>query len=351
MSEHDDNPGEGGSSRAFDPSGPATFGGIFGLPYTAEQSKLVLVPVPWEPTTSYRKGTAGGPRNILEASRQVDLYDREHGRVYEAGVALLGEDPLVVRMNAEACELAQPIIDEGGAGSDRALLAKLDRVNQLSSDLNDRVDAIASDWISRGKLVGLVGGDHSTPFGLVRSLARKYPDLGILHVDAHADLRNAYEGFSDSHASIMFNIHERLPVSRIVQVGIRDFSEEEAMLSESSSRIRTFYDQDLADRAHAGVAFGAVVAEIVETLPREVYVSFDIDGLDPSLCPGTGTPVPGGLSFREACALLSGVVKSGRRIVGFDLNEVSGEGEWDGIVGARILYKLIGASLASASVR
>ena len=335
-------------STTFDPSGPAQHDGVYGLPTSAEQARVVLVPVPWEPTTSYRKGTAGGPANILDASRQVDLFDLEYGRPYEAGLAMLPPDPEIVRLNLEACGLAQPIIDRGGALDSPALAQDLVRVNELCDQLNQRVEELCEGWLERGKLVGVVGGDHASPFGLIKALARRHPGLGVLHVDAHADLRVAYEGFTFSHASILHNVHERVAeVAKIVQVGVRDLSEEEHLFSAGSARIETFYDRDLAERAFEGEPFARVAADIASRLPRDVYVSFDIDGLEPSLCPGTGTPVPGGLSFRQACALLSAVVKSGRRIVGFDLNEVSGNDPWDGIVGARVLYKLIGALLRS----
>jgi len=331
---------------SFDPSGPSQLGGVFGLPHTTDNAEVVLLPVPWEPTTSYRKGTAGGPSNILEASRQVDLFDRETGKPYERGIVMLPEEPAIRSMNAEASALAQPIIDRGGAMEDTGLLAKLVRVNELSRELNDRVEAIAERFVSRGRLVGVIGGDHASPFGLIRAVAKHHPGVGVLHVDAHADLRRAYEGFEHSHASIMFNVHEQIKgVARIVQVGVRDLSEEENALSQRSPKITTFFDADLAALESEGEPFAKTAREIVDRLPNEVYVSFDIDGLDPVLCPGTGTPVPGGLSFRQACTLLSALVKSGRRIVGFDLNEVAGVGEWDGIVGARLLYKLIGFAL------
>lgn len=331
----------------FDPSGPAQHDGVYGLPTRAEDARVVLVPVPWEPTTSYRKGTAGGPANILEASRQVDLFDLEHGRPYEAGIAMLPPDAEIVRLNLEACALAQPIIDRGGADTP-ALARDLERVNALCAELDARVEELCDTWLGRGKLVGVVGGDHASPFGLIRALARRHPGLGVLHVDAHADLRVAYEGFACSHASIMHNVHERIAdVSKIVQVAVRDLSEDEHAFAEASPRITTFYDRDLAARAFDGEPFARVAADIVSRLPRDVYVSFDIDGLEPSLCPGTGTPVPGGLGFREACALLATLASSGRRVVGFDLNEVSGNDAWDGMVGARVLYKLIGASLRS----
>ena len=335
----------------FDPSGPSAFDGVFGLPTDADHARVVLIPVPWEPTTSYRKGTAGGPLAILEASRQVDLFDRETGKPYAAGIAMLPFDPRIEAMNREASALAQPIIDAGGAGDDPALFENLRRVNALSRELDDRVESFAESWLAKDKLVGLVGGDHSSPLGLIRAVARRHPGVGVLHVDAHADLREAYEGFDRSHASIMFNVHRDVTnVAKIVQVGVRDLSEEEHALAESSPRIRTFFDAELTERAHEGEPFAKVARAIADELPSDVYISFDIDGLDPALCPNTGTPVPGGLSFRDAVALFAAVRASGRKIVGFDINEVAGaradrDTEWDAIVGARILYKLIGYAL------
>ena len=189
-------------------------------------------------------------------------------------------------------------------------------------------------------------------FGAIAAHARRHPGLGILHIDAHADLRQAYEGFERSHASVMANVLDRLDgVARLVQVGIRDISAPEYERSQKDPRVVTHLDPVLSDRVFAGASWASLCDEIVAALPQEVYVSFDIDGLDPTLCPNTGTPVPGGLSFAEACALLREVVSSGREIVGFDLCEVApdprGESEWDGNVGMRVLYKLAGFALAS----
>jgi agmatinase len=175
-----------------------------------------------------------------------------------------------------------------------------------------------------------------------------------LHFDAHSDTRRAYEGFEHSHASIMFNVLERIPgVKKLVQVGIRDVCEEEIDYNKSQgSRVRTFTDRDLVKRRHAGEPFATTVKDIVKELPDEVWVSFDIDGLDQRFCPHTGTPVPGGLDTHEVVAILRGVAQAGKRIVGFDLNEVAPNpsddaDEWDGNVGARMLYKLIAFTLAS----
>jgi agmatinase len=213
----------------------------------------------------------------------------------------------------------------------------------------------------------VLGGDHSTPFGAIRAYGGHHPGLGILHIDAHADLRDAYEGFTWSHASIMNNVVRRIGskggIATLVQVGIRDLGEREhRMIMEprprGESAITTYFDATAKARLHAGETWAAICDEIVGRLPKKVYISFDIDGLDPVLCPDTGTPVPGGLSFNELLELLRALGRNGRRIVGFDLNEVAPSprtprpewgGDWNANVGARALYKMIGAAALSGS--
>ena len=335
-------------TTSFDPGGPALHDGIFGLPHTPEEAQVVLVPVPWEPTTSYGRGTAKGPAAILEASRQVDLFDVETGRPYEGGIALLPVDPEILAWNAEACAASEPVIAAGGVvAGDAELEARLARVNQLGARLDARVAGLTREWLARGKIVGVVGGDHASPFGAIRAHAERYPGLGLLHIDAHADLRVAYEGFERSHASILHNVARELPaIPKIVQVGLRDVCEAEVdAIAASAGRIVAYFDRDLAARQAEGEPFARIAREIVQDLPNEVYVTFDIDGLDPTLCPHTGTPVPGGLSYRDILVLLRVLHDSGRRLVGFDLVEVAPgpEGdEWDANVAARLLYKMIG---------
>lgn len=334
----------------FDPNAAAQpDSGVFGLPFTPEEAKVVLLPVPFEATTSYGGGTADGPEQILQASKQVDLFDLDTGRPYEVGISMLPHPPNVRAWNDEAKALAAPIVESGGLDVDLAALAK---VNALSEKMNGWVYQTATKWIAAGKIVGLVGGDHSTPFGCIKAHADKYPNLGVLHLDAHADLRDAYEGFTWSHASIMFNVMKHVPnVKKLVQVGIRDFGEAEyTMIRESDGRIHTFFDARLARARLDGMPWREQVDTIVQELPQHVYLSWDIDGLEPTLCPDTGTPVPGGLTFAQAVALLEGVVRAGKKIVGFDLNEVSdggGGNEWNANVGSRLLYKMIGWTLVS----
>lgn len=338
----------------FDPDAAATEGsGIFGLRSTPEEAKVILVAVPWDATTSYRRGTANGPDAILRASRQVDLHDSEYGDFYTQGIALLDESGAIHAWNVEAREAAGPIIDRGGdIGSDIELGEALERVNELSDKVNRQVDSDVGRWLDAGKIVGVLGGDHSVSFGAIAAYKKRFEDLSILHIDAHADLRKEYEGFTHSHASIFHNVMTRLDVRRLVQVGIRDFGQSERRFQEENAdRITCFFDSDMAARRMVGEAWSVECARIVESLFDNVYISFDIDGLDPQLCPNTGTPVPGGLSFHQMQFLLSSLVRSGRKIVGFDLTEVApspdDENEWDGNVGARVLYKLIGATLRS----
>jgi agmatinase len=197
--------------------------------------------------------------------------------------------------------------------------------------------------MNKGKLVALLGGDHSTPFGMLQALAEKYPAFAILQIDAHADLRPAFEGFTYSHASIMYNALTIPQVSKIVQVGIRDFCQQEAeLIQNSNGRIKTFFDRDLKQARYSGKNWAQQVQEIIAELPNEIYISFDIDGLDPKLCPNTGTPVAGGFEFEEITYLIQEISKSGKKIIAVDLNEVSPgvNDEWDANVGARMLYRI-----------
>lgn len=343
------------TDRPFDPNAAGQPGsGLFGLPHEEADAAIVVLPVAWEATTSYRPGTAGGPTAILAASWQVDLFDLSVERPYEAGIHLLPEDPRFAAWNEEARPLAERVIEVGGdIEGDAELFKALDRVNELSARVNALVEEEASRILDAGRIPVVLGGDHSTPFGAIKAAAERHPGLGLLQVDAHMDLRLAYEGFTWSHASITRNVVDRIPdVGQVVQVGIRDFCEEEVDCAQAQDgRVRVFYDADLARRQFEGERWSIAVAEIVAALPSEVWITFDIDGLDPKLCPHTGTPVPGGLEFQAAVYLISEVARSGRRIVGFDLNEVApgpdGADEWDANVGARVLYQLCAWTLVS----
>lgn len=323
--------------------------GVFGLDIAEADAAVVLLPVPFEATTSYGGGTSGGPAAILAASRQVDLTDVETGEPHAAGIHMRPIPPTIQALSDGAKAKAAPVIACGGAiEGNAALAAAIKSVNATSLAVNDYVYQAARELIAADKIVGVIGGDHSVAFGAIAAHVEAYGSLGILHLDAHADLRMAYEGFKWSHASIMERVLSKLPaVSKLVQVGLRDIGRSELATIKSDERIEAYFDPMLAEARLTGRLLD-VFDEAVNHLPDAVYCSFDIDGLDPANCPNTGTPVPGGLQFVEASLLLKAVVKSGRRIVGFDLCEVApGPGEWDGNVGARLLYKLIGWTLKS----
>lgn len=339
----------------FDPGAAAApDSGIFGLQTGAQDSAVHVLGVPFDATASYRKGAWRGPDAILRASRQVDLFDLATGRPYEAGFWMPPLDARVAALNREASELADGIIAVGGDLRDNpALAVDRERVNQIGAELNQLVHAATLAILEQNKLPALVGGDHSAPFGAIQACSERFPGLGVLHFDAHADLRVAYEGFEWSHASIMDNVARKLPgVAKLVQVGIRDFSEEEyERIRNSRGRIATLFDRDWANARLEGRDMRETIRAHLSALPELVYVSFDVDGLDPALCQNTGTPVPGGLSWSEALLWLDELARSGRRVVGLDLNEVNpgdaadDEDSWDAMVGARLLYRMIGVAL------
>lgn len=337
----DRSPSEPSEYTADSAGGP----GLFGLGCHPDRARYVVLPVPFEATTSFRSGTARGPAAVLEASRQVDLLDVEFGEFHHEGIAMLEALPEIATLDDQA---RRAVARARRGGAEHAL-----EVDRLCERLNEIVRAACEVELARDKCVVTLGGDHASVFGAIRAHAERHPGLGILHVDAHADLREAYEGFTWSHASVFYNVVERLPqVARVVQVGVRDLCREERRrIEDSQGRIQTFFDAEMRREQFEGRPFAEQCARIVDFLPERVYVSFDVDGLDPSLCPHTGTPVPGGLSFAEASHLLGEVVRSGRRIVGADLVEVApgpeGGAGLDANVGARILLRLFACIHAS----
>lgn len=362
----------------FDPDAPGEGeAGIFGLPFTQEESSLILFGYPWEATTSYGQGTAFGPEAIRQASAQLDLFDLELAQKglatpYRHGIHLAPPDPEVLAWNEQARALAQSRhLRDQALDAPSCQQSALQAVNELSQKVNERVHRDVQQALAEKRLVAVLGGDHSVPLGALiahNEVAKRYgQEFGILHVDAHADLRVAYEGFLYSHASIMHNVLEQCSqVSSLVQVGIRDLSEAEYQKITEDPRIHTFFGPDLFRQSQGATSasWAKLCESIVAQLPPRVYISFDIDGLDPSLCPHTGTPVPGGLGFEQAQSLLLCVIQSGRTVIGFDLCEVSpplnAQGQpqnqspadqWDANVGARILYRLCGILLHSQGAR
>ncbi len=333
----------------FDPNQPGLADAtLYGLPFSAEQSEIIIVPAPWEVTVSYGSGASEGVKAVFDASFQVDLMHQEFPDLWKLGIFLDEEIPEWKSQSDFLKKLASPIIEALGNGENleenSQLKSDLGKINiagtQFKSELKERV----LHWLDQGKLVGLLGGDHSTPLGYYEALTEKHDDFGILHLDAHMDLRDAYEGFSYSHASIMFNALKIPQIKKIVQVGIRDFCEQEVdVVRNSGERVKVFTDTDLKSEQFIGITWAQQCSNIINELPEKVHISFDIDGLYPWYCPNTGTPVPGGFSFEQAAYLLTKLAESGKEIIGFDLVEVApGEDDWDGNVGARMLFHLCG---------
>jgi agmatinase len=328
---------------SFDPNGPGQLDqNIFGLPFTAQEAEIVILPVPWEVTVSYGGGTLEGPDAIKEASLQVDLFDADAPEAWKVGIHLLDCNDSIRSLSQSARAKAETYIDElaNGANPDdyQALISE---INANCETMIDFVETETGKLLDQGKITALLGGDHSTPLGFLKALAKRHESFGILQVDAHMDLRIAYEGFTYSHASIMYNALQLPQVSKLVQVGIRDYCQEEIdVMNAQGKRVKTYFDDHIQSKRFEGRTWADQVAEIIDALPDKVYLSFDIDGLDPTLCPNTGTPVPGGLSYAQAIYLMRKLALSDKQIIGFDLNEVSpGETDWDANVGARLLFK------------
>lgn len=329
------------TDSTFNPNDPgAADSNLFGLPYEVKQAELVILPVSWEATVSYGAGTANGPEAILEASKQIDLYHPLIKEVWKRKMAMDAIDGALKKKSKQMRKAAEDIIDCWING-ETIPEKKLAKVNAACEEMVEYVRKKSEALLKQGKIVATLGGDHSTPLGLMKALAAKHK-FGILQIDAHADLRKAYEGFTYSHASVMYNALKEKNIVSLTQVGIRDYCDEEVQLiAKSKGRVKTWYDRDIQYAKIKGSTWATQVSAIIKSLPQQVFISFDIDGLTPDHCPNTGTPVPGGLSFAEVSYLIEQVALSNKQIIGFDLNEVSpGKDDWDANVGARALFML-----------
>ena len=276
-------------------------------PSEADRSSagVIVIPVPYDSTTSYKSGTRHGPRAIIAASRHLEDYDLELDR----DISLVGI-------------YTTPEIVPDVSGPE----AMVDRVRRA-------VESVASE----GKLVALLGGEHTITIGAVQAMAKTHADLSVLYLDAHADLKHEYLGTRWGHASVARRVLEVCPV---VEVGVRSLAaEEKNFISESRLPIhwRTSPEGDTSRLAQ----------EVLGSLSSNIYVSIDLDVLDPSIMPAVGTPEPGGMGWNELIGLLR-VVGEQRRIVGFDVTELApAEGpEACAFTAAKLVYKLVGYAAA-----
>jgi len=320
---------------------------IFGLPFTEDDARLVILPVPWEVTVSYGGGTARAADHIFKSSLQVDLLDVDGKAGWKQGFHMKEIDKKLLFKNdylRKEAELYIDFIAQGSAIEENKFMCKsLKEINEGSAFMNKWVYENSKALLDKNKLVAVLGGDHSTALGLMKALAEKHGDFGILQIDAHCDLRVKYEEFNYSHASIMHNALTEIPsITKLVQVGVRDYCEQEwDYICDSNFKIITYFDKLIKERIFEGQTWKLIVDEIINNLPQKVYISFDIDGLDRKLCPNTGTPVTGGFESEEILYLIRKVKESGRELIGFDLVEIgNGQTDWDSNVGARILWRL-----------
>lgn len=340
------------NSKQFDPNGVGIANGnIFGFPVSENEANIVIIPVPWDATASYGKGTSDGPQVILDASTQLDFFHPQLPEAWNTKVFMTPISQEMKRLNDELCVEAMQYIaflEEGGElTADSPFAEVVERINAMSESLKNNLKDRSKALLKEGKIVAVLGGEHSTPLGLMEAINEQGKPFGILQIDAHADLRNAYEGFQQSHASIMYNVLQSCDnLEKLVQVGIRDVANSEVELSNTHQKLKTFFDWDLKRRQFEGETWKSIVDGIINELPERVFISFDIDGLHPSLCPHTGTPVVGGFELEQITYLFFQLVESGRKIVGFDLNEVAPgpESDWDANVGARALWNLVCAT-------
>ena len=320
---------------------------IFGLPFSEEEAQLIILPVPWEVTVSYGAGTSRAADHIFKASKQVDIFDADGDRGWEKGFFMKEVNKRLLMKSdylRKEAELYINYISKGDEVAQNKFMCKsLKEINEGNIMMNEWVYTQTKELLKKGKLVGLLGGDHSTPLGFMKALGEEYGEFGVLQIDAHCDLRDGYEGFQYSHASIMRNaLREISAITKLVQAGIRDYSEEEWQeICNSNYKIVSYLDQAIQQRQYEGETWKSIADEIIQQLPHQVYLSFDVDGLDRKYCPNTGTPVPGGFELEQVIYLVKKITQSGRKLIGFDLVEVSvGQTDWDSNVGARILWRL-----------
>ncbi len=276
---------------------------------SAENSRVSIVPVPYEATTSWGRGTSKGPEAVLAASQQVELFDDELWiEPYRVGI----QTSDAVHMEPVDAETAEPF-----------------------KELKDAVTPL----IEFNKFPILIGGEHSLTLGAVQSCVDRYPDLSVLQIDAHSDCRDSYEGNPYSHASVAYHLYKCLPQPLITQVGIRNISLGEAnWMEEEKPKINVFWARH-QDKWN--------FQDIISTLSDNVYLTIDVDGLDAGIMPATGTPEPGGMTWYQVMDLIKQLCVR-KNVVAADVVEfapIAGFHAPDFLV-AKLIYKIIGYRFA-----
>ena len=291
-----------------------------------ETANLIVIPVPWDLTCSYGRGAARGPELIRQASLQLDFFNTEFKCSYQDQIYFEKNPPHIQSLNRKSTKWAdevQALWAKGNKLSGESEKRLCEKVNQACEKMLDWLYKKSSLLLQEGKIPALAGGDHSASEALLGALGEKFEGkYGILHIDAHSDLRPRYQGFSYSHGSVMHRVlnSPRAP-EKLVQVGVRDICEEEYHSIKTDPRICCFFDRELSTRLFNGSPWGEICHQIISHLPSKVYISLDVDGLSWENGPGTGTPVPGGLSFAQTLYLLSEIKRQKKKVLGFDVME------------------------------
>ena len=324
-------------------------GKVYGIDSNEKEASVILMPVPWEATVSPPSGTVSTPEHILKSSYNFNTFDKEYPEVYENISIAMSSIPNEWAMLSDQLQgIVTGYINSLESATNKRVYSTnsktIEQINQYCKDLKEYVRNGALSYLKDDKIVGIIGGDHSSCLGLIEALTSKYKEFGILQIDAQADLIDAHHGFEYSHRSVMNNVLKIHQITKIVQIGLRDYTAEEFdKITNSKDRIIPFFDKDLKKQKLEGAIWKDICKKIIDKLPDVVYISFDIDGLDAKLCPGTAFPIPGGLEYDEVFYLFEAIVKAKKTIIGFDLCEVAtGEHiEWDISVANKIIYQLI----------
>ena len=315
---------------------------LFGIEVPFKEAKIAILPMPWDVTTSYKSGTSAAPLAILEASLQMDLTVYGVQKPWQVAVHLLPLSRGWHQINQRTRALALPYISHMQRTShlSASFLSLRDCVNGVCEGFYKSSKEEIKTLLKKGKVPAILGGEHSVALSTIECLVDTHNSIGILHIDAHMDLREAYMDLTYSHASLMYNVLSRCKNVSITQVGQRDFSPEELAFAKQH-HVHLFEAHKLHEWKCQGKSWEECTECILSTLPKKVYISFDIDGLSVENALHTGTPVVGGLSFEEIDFLLRRLAKSGKKIVGFDLCEVvPSQNALDQTLAAQLLYRL-----------
>lgn len=318
---------------------------IFGIASHPRDAQVILLPMPWEVTLPGDIGCALAPENILKASYQVKLFDAEYPKEKEQNIAMLPIPYDLKMMGEELHKRAQRYLEALEAGITRSILKYKtpENIDFKTFKVNAQIKQKVLKYLSNDKIVGIIGGEHSSALGLMEAVTTLYPSFGILQFDSEPNLQKSYQGFKYSHTSIMHNALQFKEVTKLVQVGLRDYCREEIdTIKSEQNRIVPFSDRTIKQKLFAGISWKAICEAIIAQLPEHIYISFDIKGLDPKLCPNSSRPIPGGLEMEQAVYLIQQVVAAGKKIISFDLCEIGSNesSDWDAFVGSQLLYHL-----------